>query len=109
MQGILFINNIVKDLNEKWSQATGETDPFWNFCDENGIKKNTYRGNALEGPQTLLLLKKLDLLERRISRRVHGSDYVKLLRPFDRLYQSCFQMELDQNWQAHHRDFRLDL
>ena len=58
-----FINNLVKDLNEKWSQATGETDPFWKFCDENGIKKNTYRGNALEGPQTLLLLKKLDLLE----------------------------------------------
>ena len=42
-----FINNLVTNLNDKWSEITGESDPFWKFCDENGIKKSTYRGNEV--------------------------------------------------------------
>ena len=55
------INDLVRLLNDRWSKCTTDKDPFWKFCDENGIKKSTYRGNALEGPQTLILLEKLDL------------------------------------------------
>ena len=101
------INNLVTELNQKWSSCTGVPDPFWNFCDTNGIKKSTYRGNALEGPQTLILLEKLDLLERSIPRRFHGSDFVSVLRAFQVLHKSCMQMTLDQNWQSHLRDFKL--
>ena len=93
-------------MNEKWSTCTGDEDPFWNFCDENSIKKSTYRGKALEGPQTLLLLEKLDLLERSIPRRVRGSDYIAALKSFKILYNSCFHMTLDDNWLAHLRDFK---
>ena len=83
-----FINNLVKELNSRWSSFTNEEDPFWKFCDEHGIKKSTYRGNALEGPQTLLLLEKLDILERSIPRRVRGSDFIAVLRSFKVLYSS---------------------
>ena len=104
-----FINNLVKELNDRWSACTNEVDPFWKFCDENGIKKSTYRGNALEGPQTLLLLEKLDLLERSVPRRVHGSDFISVLKHFKALYLSCFQMSLDQNWQRNLADLKLSI
>ena len=65
-----------------------------------------YRGKALEGPQTLLLLKKLDLLERSIPRRVYGSNYIAALKSFKILYGSCLHMTLNDNWQVHLRDFK---
>ena len=101
-----FLYSLVSELNKKWSTCTGDEDPFWNFCDANSIKKSTNRGNALEGPQTLLLLEKLDLLERSIPRRVCGSDYIAALKSFKILYNSCFHMTLDDNWLAHLRDFK---
>ena len=101
-----FENNLVTELNKKWANFTNENDPFWKFFDENNIKKGTYRGNTLEGPQTLLLLDKLDLLERSILRRVQGSDFILVLRTFQTLFFSCFQI-LDPNWQNHLRDFKL--
>ena len=96
-----FINNLVKELITRWPSCTNEEDPFWKFCDEHRIKKSTYWGNALEGPQILLLLEKLDLLERTIPRRVPGSDFIAVLRSFEVLYSSCFQMSLNPSWQDH--------
>ena len=96
-------------MNDRWSKCTTDKDPFWKFCDENGIKKSTYRGNALEGPQTLILLEKLDLLAQKIPRRVKGSEFISALKSFRTLYFSCFQMSLHDNWQDHLRDFRLDI
>ena len=106
-----FVNNTVKELNDRWSRYTNVKDPFWKFCDENGIKKSTYRGNALEGPQTLILLeKKLDLLQQSLPRRfAGGSDFVAALKSFYALYLSCFQMTLATNWQNNLRDFRLKI
>lgn len=103
------INDLVRLLNDRWSKCTTDKDPFWKFCDENGIKKSTYRGNALEGPQTLILLEKLDLLAQKIPRRVKGSEFISALKSFRTLYFSCFQMSLHDNWQDHLRDFRLDI
>ena len=61
------INNLVSELNERWSNCTNEEDPFWKFCDQNGIKKSTYRGNALEGPQTLLLLEVREVFQEELG------------------------------------------
>ena len=101
-----FLCSLVSEMNQKWSTFTGDEDPFWNFCNENSIKKSTYTGKALEGPQTLLLLEKLDLLERSIPRRVHGSNYIAAFKSFKILCGSCFHMTLDDNWQVHLRDFK---
>ena len=96
-------------MNDRWSKYTTDKDPFWKFCDENGIKKSTYRGNALEGPATLILLEKLDLLAQKIPRQVKGSEFISVLKSFRTLYFSCFQMSLHVDWQDHLRDFRLDI
>ena len=77
---------------------------FWKFCDQNGIKKITYRGNALEGPGTLKLLSKLDLLEASVPARL--KNFVTTFKAFNVLYNSCFQMELDGNWEKHLDDFK---
>ena len=33
------VNNILEELNKRWSESTGIEDPVWKFCDEYGIKK----------------------------------------------------------------------
>ena len=50
------INTLAEELNDRWSKYSRVDDPFWNFCDQNSIKKITYRGKALEGPGTLKLV-----------------------------------------------------
>ena len=99
-----FVNSLAKELNERWSKYTRAEDPFWNFCDQNGIKKITYRGNALEGPGTLKLLSKLDLLEASVPARL--KNFVTTFKAFNVLYNSCFQMELDGNWEKDLDDFK---
>ena len=98
------INTLAEELNDRWSKYSRVDDPFWNFCDQNSIKKITYRGKALEGPGTLKLLSKLDILEASLPARLRN--FVTTFRTFDRLYISCFRMELDANWEAHLEDFK---
>ena len=45
------VNGLLTELNKKWSEKTKIENPVWKFCDKEGIKKITYRGFALEGPQ----------------------------------------------------------
>ena len=98
------VNSLATELNDRWSKYSGIEDPFWKFCDENNIKKITYRGNALEGPGTLKLLSKLDLLESKVPRRF--IDFVVTLRAFNTLYFSCFQMELSKDWKMDLENFK---
>ena len=56
------VNGLLTELNKKWSEKTKIENPVWKFCDKEGIKKITYRGFALEGPQCKALLSKLDKL-----------------------------------------------
>ena len=57
------VNSLGVELNKRWSQYSRAENPFWKFCDTNGIKKIAYRGNALEGQGALKMLSMLDLLE----------------------------------------------
>ena len=82
------VNNILEELNKRWSESTGIEDPVWKFCDEFGIKKITYRGKSLEGPSCEKLLKNLDKLDRRVPRRLRV--FVTTLFSFDNLKKSCF-------------------
>ena len=98
------VNSLATELNNRWSKFSRVEDPFWKFCDENNIKKITYRGNALEGPGTLKLLAKLDLLETSVPRRFVA--FVTALKAFNTLYFSCFRMELNPNWERDLENFK---
>ena len=99
------VNSLAEELNKRWSQYGGAEDPFWKFCDTNGIKKITYRGKALEGPGTLKLLSMLDLLEASVPHRlVH---FVTAFRAFNTLYLSCFRMELNDSWKTDLENFKV--
>ena len=63
-----------------------------------------YQGNALEGPGTLNLLSKLDLLDESVPVRL--KNFVTTFRAFHVLYISCFRMELDENWEKYLDDFK---
>ena len=98
------INSLAEELNNRWSKQSRIKNPFWTFCDENSIKKITYRGKALEGPGTLKLLSKLDILDASVPERF--KNFVTAFRAFGTLYISCFRMELDANWETHLEDFK---
>lgn len=98
------VNNILKELNKRWAESTGLEDPVWHFCDENGIKKITFRGKSLEVPSCVKLLKNLDKLERRVPRRLRV--FVTALYNFDRLKTSCFSNKVQDNFMNTWKNFK---
>lgn len=90
------VNGLLTELNKKWSEKSNIENPVWKFCDREGIKKITYRGFALEGPQCKLLLSKLDKLIRQVPRSCKF--FVKALQAFDSLRVSSFSEEVQSTF-----------
>ena len=82
------VNGLLTEMNKRWQEEINIENPVWKFCDREGIKKITYRGLALEGPQC----KALDTLSGEVPQSI--KPFVNAIKAFNSLRNLSFSDDL---------------